>query len=111
MLCLQVGESFINVSAPGWQYYKGLFSVVKPFTGPGTPWGRGWSINLRIQSSVAWFLLLCSSEEGKLRSPIAGAPISSESLTTWVGPREMICSGVKFMEKKFFAQITGLRQD
>lgn len=86
MLCLQMGESFINASALGWQYYKGLFSVVKPFAGPGTPWGRGWSINLRIQSSIAWFLLLCSSEEGKLRSPIAGAPVNSEVWPLGWGP-------------------------
>lgn len=43
------------------------------------PWDSlGWGMNSRIQSSVAWFLLLCSSEEGRLRSPIPGASIDSE---------------------------------
>lgn len=78
ILYLQVGESFLNASALGWQYYKGLFLVVKPFADLGTPWDRGWGMNSRIQSSVAWFLLLCSSEEGRLRSPIPGACINSE---------------------------------
>lgn len=40
--------------------------------------GTGMGHEFKDPVPVAWFLLLCSSEEGRLRSPIPGASINSE---------------------------------
>lgn len=93
--CLQVGDSLISVCGPGWQHPR------RPVLGgEALLWtlallrGGEWGVDLRIQPSVAWHLLLWPPERVRLRSPISAAPTKSDLVTPHPreGPRGMICS-------------------
>lgn len=59
------------ISPEGGSAHKGLFLVMKPFSGSQDASGQE-SVDLRILSLGAWFLLLCSSEEPRSRVTSSG---------------------------------------